>query len=72
MSSFEAIGRAKKVAALAALVPPARGRWHARRLACRLERFTAGERARWAAAAGVNAPSATSWAWLCAAVRESV
>jgi len=72
MSTHEATARARKVAAMSALVPPARGRWHARRLACRLARFTPEERARWARAAGVAAPSDTSWAWLVAAVRESV
>ena len=71
MSSFEAVARARKVAALAALVPPARGRWHARRLACRLARFTPEERARCARAAGVAAPSELTWRWLIDAVREA-
>jgi hypothetical protein len=72
MSSHEATARGLKVAALAALVPPARGRWHARRLACRLERFTADERARWARAAGVREASRLTWALLVTTVREGV
>lgn len=72
MTRHEAHARAAKVAAMARLLPPAPRRWHARRLAARLSRFTPDERARWAQAAGVNAPSSTTWAWLVAALREAV
>lgn len=70
MNSHEYIARARKVARLVAAVPAPETRSQAERLAMTLAGFTDRQRAMWAQAAGVRAPSELTWAWVCSAVRE--
>jgi hypothetical protein len=71
MNAFEMVARAKKVAKLVAAVPAPETRSQAERLAMTLAGFTERQRAMWAQAAGVRAPSNLTWAWVVSAVREA-
>lgn len=69
MSVFEYAARARKVAAIVALCPAGSTPREREAVAETLETFSAADRARFAAAAGVRAPSTETWAQVVEAVR---
>lgn len=73
MSTQEIQARAEKVAAIVTTVPRrfTASKVKAARVADRMAAFTAEQRARWARAANVNAPSDLTWSMVVAAVPGS-
>lgn len=69
MTGFEVIARQRKVAALLALVPASRTEREHEAVADTLAGFSPADRVRFAAHAGVRAPSEETWRQLVEAVR---